>query len=165
MRNAPNKECQLSDDLKEYNECVAHIINSVQVQKMRDFKHHSVISCYEHSINVSIKSYKLCKLLGFNYKSAAIGGLLHDLFLYDWHTTKLDDGMHGFLHPKIALGNAVKLLELNKIEKDIIIKHMFPLTMVPPFYRESIVVCLVDKYCAITETLSIYFKLKNRILS
>jgi uncharacterized protein len=153
MKDTSKNSGEFNNSLKEYNECVAHIINTCPVQKMKEFRHHSVINCYEHSVNVSITSYKICRILGLNYKSAAIGGLLHDLFLYDWHTTKLEDGLHGFLHPKIALSNACELVELNNIERDIILKHMFPLTIMPPFYRESFVVCLVDKYCAITESL------------
>ena len=38
------------------------------------------------------------------------------------------------------------------MEQDIILKHMFPLTLQPPRYLESLLVCLVDKGCALYET-------------
>ena len=44
--------------------------------------------------------------------------------------------------------------ELIKIESDIISKHMFPLTFYPPKYKESVVICLVDKICSIYEVFS-----------
>ena len=36
-------------------------------------------------------------------------GLLHDLFYYDWRTTKFDEGSHAYVHPRIAAKNAEKL--------------------------------------------------------
>ena len=41
--------------------------------------------------------------------------------------------------------------DLNDMEKDIIVKHMWPLTIVPPKFKESYIVTLVDKYCATKE--------------
>ena len=43
---------------------------------------------------------------------------------------------------------------VNRIEADIISKHMFPLTFTPPKYKESVIVCLVDKFCSIYEVFS-----------
>lgn len=44
-------------------------------------------------------------------------------------------------------------VELTPIEHDIIKKHMFPLTLVPPKYLESWIVCWIDKKCSTRETL------------
>ena len=54
-------------------------------------------------------------------------------------------------HPKIALENANKLFNLNKKEQDIILKHMWPLTVVPPKCREAYVICYFDKTCTLKE--------------
>ena len=62
------------------------------------------------------------------------------------------EGYHAFVHPKIALKNAVKLYELNEKEQDIIIKHMWPVTLAMPKYKETWIITLVDKYSAIQET-------------
>lgn len=136
----------------EYRQCVEDLITSPVVLSMQDFVQHSNLSCLEHCINVSYKSYILCKYLNLNYRFAARGGLLHDLFLYDWHTSKPENGLHAFTHPAEALKNANMYFNLNDVEKDIIVKHMWPLTLKFPKYKESFVISFVDKYCAFTET-------------
>ncbi len=136
-----------------YTACVDDLIFHPLIQSMQQFRHHKNTSCLDHSLNVSYTSYKLCKALGWDYRSAARGGLLHDLFLYDWRTTTLNEGRHGFIHPKIALENASVISDINDLEKDIILKHMFPLTWQPPTFKESLLVCLIDKHCALQEGL------------
>ena len=54
-------------------------------------------------------------------------------------------------HPKIALDNSMKYFVLNEVEKDIIVKHMWPLTLIPPKYQESFVVTFTDKYVSSKE--------------
>jgi len=136
---------------KEYRNCVDDLINHEMVRKMQNFAQHGDISCLEHSIYVSYISYRVCKKLGLDYYSAARGGLLHDFFLYDWHFDKPYKGLHGFIHPQIALKNADEYFSLNNIERDIIIKHMWPMTIRLPIYKESFVVLMADKYCALRE--------------
>ena len=41
--------------------------------------------------------------------------------------------------------------EITELEKDIIVKHMFPLNIALPRYRETVVIILVDKYCGLIE--------------
>ena len=41
-------------------------------------------------------------------------------------------------------------------EKDIILKHMWPVTIKLPKYKESYIVSSVDKYCALAESLNSY---------
>lgn len=136
----------------EYRQCVENLITSPVVLSMQNFVQHSNLSCFEHCVNVSCKSYIICKYLNFNYCFAARGGLLHDLFLYDWHISKPENGLHAFTHPALALKNANMYFNLNDVEKDIIVKHMWPLTLKLPKYKESFIISFVDKYCAFTET-------------
>lgn len=141
---------------EEYIRCVCDLINHEKVQSMKNYMQHGNISCLDHSRYVSYCSFVICKRFKFNYYLAARGGLLHDFFLYDWHATKPYKGMHGFIHPHIALQNANKYFNLNEREKDIIEKHMWPLTFKLPKYKETYVVLLVDKYCAFMETVKFY---------
>jgi len=136
---------------KEYRECINDLIQTEVVCSMKSFIQHSDITCLEHCIFVSYYSYKICRFLKLDYCSTARGALLHDLFLYDWHTTKPKEGLHGFTHPYEALKNANKYFILNNLEKDIIEKHMWPLTLKLPKYKESFVVLFVDKFCAMME--------------
>ena len=41
---------------------------------------------------------------------------------------------------------------MNDTERDMIKKHMFPLNPAPPRFKETAVLCLADKYCALRET-------------
>ena len=56
------------------------------------------------------------------------------------------------MHPKIALRNATQIFNLNDIEKDVIVNHMWPVTIKIPHYKETVVVTFADKYSAIFET-------------
>ena len=56
-----------------------------------------------------------------------------------------------------------KIMELNKLQTDMILKHMWPLTLKLPRYRESYILTLVDKYCALSESFhEIAAKFKKR---
>ena len=138
-----------------YEELVGDILAHRQVLHMKNFNQHSKVTCFDHSIHVSYYSYLVCKFLKLDYKSTARGALLHDFFLYDWHITKPYKGTHAFSHSVIALENAEQHFTLNAMEKDIIQKHMWPLTIRPPRFKESLIVSLTDKYCSILETFNI----------
>lgn len=123
---------------------------------MENFIQHGNTSCFLHSVAVAFYCYALAKRFKIkcNEKSLICGALLHDYFLYDWHVKKDKPGrFHGFTHPKTAWVNAARDFGVDKIEADIIKKHMFPLTPDPPRYRESLLVCLMDKACSLREIL------------
>ena len=128
----------------------------------KEFTQHGTTSVFEHSVSVAKFSLLFAYAIERRFPSFEIdktslvrGALLHDYFLYDWHDPDPSHRLHGFTHPGTALRNAQRDYELNDIEKDIISKHMFPLTVVPPRYRESVIVCLADKWCALCETFKI----------
>ena len=54
-------------------------------------------------------------------------------------------------HPEIALKNAKEHFEIGKREEDMIVKHMWPLTIKFPKYAESYVIVIIDKYTAALE--------------
>lgn len=158
MVESIKSKLKLKTDLiieKEYEECISDLINHETTRLMKNYIQHSDVSCLDHCLYVSYLSYKVCKKLGHDYRSAARGGLLHDFFLYDWHIGKPYKGLHGFVHPNIALQNANKYFLLNDIEKDIIKRHMWPLTIGLPRYKETFVVLMIDKYCASTEIIKL----------
>lgn len=143
----------------EFYTYIKDLISNKTVQEMKNYRQHYNTSTYEHCFYVSYISYKICKTLRLDYKSAARGGMLHDLFLYDWRNSSKElnlDGLHAFVHPKIALKNAEAIFELNDKEKDIIKKHMWPVTLAVPRYAESFVITIADKYSALYESFSFY---------
>lgn len=153
LKNLRHKLETNSDYIKEYEDCVSKFLNHPDVKSMETFIQHADVSTLEHCLSVSFVSFIICKRLNLNFQAGARGGLLHDFYLYDWHDTKPNDGLHGFVHSRIALENAKKNFELNKREQDIIITHMFPLTLRFPRYAESWVVTIVDKWVSIEELL------------
>lgn len=129
---------------------------------------HGNTSVFLHSVATAYYSYSFAMFLKIPVKERELirGALLHDYFLYDWHIKEGRKPLHGFHHSNKALENAVNDIELSETEKDIIEKHMFPLTPKPPKFRESIIVCFIDKICSIYEIIIIkpYPKLQHKIL-
>ena len=136
-----------------FNECIEDLINSDIVQELGNFSQHIGTSRLQHSINVAYYSFIICRKGGLDFRSAARAGILHDLYLYDWRNPESPRGYHAALHPREALKNARKVALLNKIEEDAIVRHMWPMTIVPPKYAESHIVSFVDKYCATAEVM------------
>lgn len=112
-----------------------------------------------HCRNVAICSLEICEVLHIpcHRRELIRGALLHDYFLYDWHEADEENPhrLHGFYHPGRALKNALREYELTDREKDIIKKHMWPLTVVPPGCREAWIVTAADKWCSLLETMGI----------
>lgn len=101
-----------------------------------------------------------CFHIHVDAKSLICGAFLHDFYLYDWHKADDSHHLHGFHHPAVALQNAREYFHPNSIEEDIIVNHMWPLTLTKiPRSCEAIIVCLVDKWCSVCETL----RLKNHL--
>lgn len=117
------------------------------------FVQHGRTSVYRHSIRVAWTSLRLARFLGWRIDAAALvrAALLHDYFLYDWHIPGRGHRWHGFTHPRRALENALGEFELGKQERNAILRHMFPLTPVPPCCRIGWLVCLADKWCSLRE--------------
>ncbi len=137
---------------KEYMDIVKDIISNELVQEMKKYRQHFELSCFDHCLYVSYNLYIICKKRKWDYRSAARAGLMHDLFLYDWRKRQEGrKGLHAFTHPRTAYENAMKVTKLNDREKDIILKHMWPLTIKLPKYKESYLITYVDKVLAVTD--------------
>lgn len=137
------------------------ILTDPRALRMKEFTQHGNTSVFEHCVAVAKYSLLIASFfekvfrVKFDRKSLVRGALLHDYFLYDWHDPDPKNRIHGFTHPGTAWRNACRDFDINKLEANIIRRHMFPLTPVPPTHRESIIVCLADKWCAICETFKI----------
>ena len=126
------------------------LVASTYVQ-LKHFIQHRNSTTYTHCLLVAMCSLAITDALHFTVDRKALvrGALLHDYYLYDWHMKR--NHFHGFTHPECAYRNAQSHFGLTKIESDIIRKHMFPLTIFPPKYRESWIVSLADKIVAVRE--------------
>lgn len=140
---------------EEYLMIASDILNNEEFIKRKSYKHHGNISVYDHSLKVSQLAYKISKKFkSMDRKSIIIGGLLHDFYYKSWMDNKEKKSFfkkHGFVHAKEALENSKNIfpLYMNNIVEDIIIKHMFPLNIKPPRYKEAWLVSLVDKWVSL----------------
>lgn len=141
---------------KEYFE---EIDKNSSLSETDNYFQHGCTTRYLHSVAVAYYSYKLAMFLGMksNMSDLVRGALAHDYFLYNTKEFNPELKFHGLTHPKVALENAEKDFDLSDIEKDIIYNHMFPLTTRLPKYKETFIVTLIDKACAVYEA----FKRKN----
>ena len=132
----------------------ADILNSPGMRLQQGHLQHGRVSVYAHSVAVALLCLKLSRRLRLNVNERALvrGALLHDYFLYDWHEKDPSHRWHGFTHPAKALKNASRDFRLDRIERDMIAHHMFPLVPGLPRCRESLLLCVADKLCAIKET-------------
>lgn len=137
----------------------ADILESINFLKTREHIQHGSVTVHAHCINVAKHSLMLADKLKIRTKRRELirGALLHDYFLYDWHDKDHINPfkLHGFFHPGRALKNATRDFELTEREKDIIRKHMWPMTIIPPLCREAWIVTAADKWVSLKETLRI----------
>src|SRR5574344_525454 len=127
------------------------ILTSKNMIKEVSFPMHCGVNTFEHSIGVCYLAVYFTRKYHFknvNMRSLLRGALLHDFFLYDWHVHDKGHKFHGFIHANRAYQNAKDEFNLTSIEKDIILKHMFPLNLKLPHYKESLIVNFADKVCA-----------------
>ena len=146
---------------RNFQVLIDDILNNKEFQKLKEIRHHGQ-NRLDHSIRVAYYSYKIAKLLKLDYESVARGGLLHDFF-YDINENELVTKRMKTLveHPNYALQQAESRFELNDKEKNIIVSHMFPVSLNLPIYAESWIVDLVDDVVAMCEL----YESKKRILA
>ena len=138
----------------EFFELVGDLYDTEEVQGQKQYRQHSDVNRLDHVRSVTYLTYKISKKLRLDTRAAARGAMLHDLTFYDWHDPARWHRPHGFKHPRFALINARKLNPaITPREENTILRHMWPLTPIPPRYPEGWVVTLADKYCATQEML------------
>ncbi|MGB4090763.1 MAG: HD domain-containing protein [Ruminococcus flavefaciens] len=148
--------CSKKDlSLCSYYSCIADLIDSDEIEKLKDIRHHISTTRFQHCLNVSYYSYVVCRKFRLNARSAARAGLLHDLFYYDrkeYNSLRSKgEPRHSRMHSQVAVENARELTHISLLEKDMIEKHMWPMTRPLPKYRETYIITLIDKYCAVLE--------------
>lgn len=149
-------------DQRQFQNVLMDTIVRSRLLQSDQYIQHGNTTVLRHSVAVAWFSLYLAgKLRVPVHKEELVrGALLHDYFLYDWHEKDESHRLHGFRHPYTALRNAMEIYDLTPIEQDIIKRHMFPLTPIPPRYRESVLVCIADKICSAYETLYLCSQLK-----
>lgn len=125
---------------KEYQKIIKKIIKNRKFNKLKTESHHSSNNRFDHSCDVAYKTFLVCKKLNLDYKSATRAALMHDFFF----KSEVRGPKEIVFHPKYAYLNASKIMKLNDLEKNIILSHMFPVSINIPKYKESIIVDIID---------------------
>lgn len=132
-------------------------MKEVDVLDLKNYIQHSNFNRLEHCMGVAYISFIIAKKFNIkvNYHDLIRGALLHDFYFYDWHKKEESPRLHGYVHAKIAMINAIKeVKDLSDKEKNIIYSHMWPLNITHlPLSKEASLVCITDKYCASYEVL------------
>ncbi len=130
-------------------------VNDPRFQEMKKYIQHGKVTTYDHSMSVTEVSYRLNRRLGLGADEEVLisSAMLHDFFLYDWHTD-VSDWTHSYKHPMIASENASKYFNIGPEEQHAIQCHMFPYTFWRiPKTRVAWILTMADKYCSLKETL------------
>ena len=138
----------------------ADILQSENFMRMKEYLQHGNMTVNAHVMNVARYSIYISEKLHIRCSRRELirGALLHDYFLYDWHVPDQINPhrLHGFYHPGVALRNALQEYKLTIREQDIIRKHMWPLTVIPPGCTEAWIVTAADKWCSMMETMHMH---------
>ena len=142
------------------------VLENRDMQALRTFPQHGTVSRYEHCLAVCYIALRLadksgCAVYGCDIVPAAMDAFASMGGIPEPDSAALLENsdvvflsmrpLHGFTHAREALCNAQKQFELNEIERDVIKKHMFPLNIALPRYRETALVSAADKISAVME--------------
>ncbi|MBQ7337218.1 MAG: hypothetical protein IJW40_02060 [Clostridia bacterium] len=139
----------------EFLSIIRDILATEEFQRMKKYRHHVKGNLYDHSVKVAYLCYLHHKKHGMDVDLAEFvrGALLHDYYLYDLHGCGRHR-FHWFRHPRRALENAIRHYPgLTMIQRDMIRRHMFPVTLTPPMTREGWLLCFYDKVAAVDDRL------------
>ncbi len=130
MKNKNEIQCRVSYEYFVWT-LGKEILESSKFLREKGFLQHGRTTTYEHSVMVALVAMKIARVLRLkiDYESLVRGCLLHDYYLYDWHEPDSSHRLHGLRHGRRAVENATKDFGLNQIEYNMILSHMFPLSV------------------------------------
>ena len=134
----------------EYQSVVRDILDNEEFKKLYLEPHHG-ISRYLHVLRVSKIAFGFCKI----FKVKRIREITRSALLHDFYFDKDLEGYDAYerlsIHPYKALDNSLKYYNLSDLERDIIVKHMYPNTKERPKYFGTYLVSICDKVADIYE--------------
>ncbi len=138
-----------------FDDTVREMLHDPKVLQMQQFRHHVSSNTLSHCIYVTKVAGRIASKMHLHVheEDLARGCMLHDFYLYSVKDSGFSAYHHGTCHAGVALNNAEKEYgDLSEIEKNMIYSHMWPLNLTHlPRYKESVLICLADKYCAVRE--------------
>lgn len=141
----------MNENKKIYYDIYSEFYNVNKFRELKTIVHHGD-NRLNHINRVAKMSFFISKRLGIDYISCTRGALMHDFFTTD-DVSKNDYRYRQFLnkHPVEALNNSLKYFDVNDMEEDIILSHMYPITRKKPKFKESKIVSICDKLVSFYE--------------
>jgi len=139
---------------REFYALAKPILTDPRYKQLRSFIQHGKITTYAHCRRVAWYAFCLNRRfdLGADEENLVKAALLHDYYLYDWHSR--GDHLHGFHHPGIAAEKAAADFLLDEEVLAAIRSHMWPLNLLTiPDSKVAWLLTVSDKICSSYETL------------
>ena len=133
------------------------VLNSAEFKQAQEQVHHHHTTVGVHSLHVAETSLRLHYLLQkaglqTDEKALVIGALCHDLGMLDRDAKFANNRECCRKHPQDSAEIAEHLVgDLDPKTADIIRRHMFPATPVPPNSIEGFIVSIADKYVSVRD--------------
>ena len=143
------------DERQECLSFIKYLSRDARIVKLKKIKQHHCSNRYTHCVRVAYSCYKFAikSPIKYNMHDLILGAMLHDYFSYDWRMKdkkKHKAPLHN--HPKEALIEAKKDFEISPLVEDIILHHMWPITLFKiPRSKEAFLVSWIDKVVTISE--------------
>ena len=145
------------EEVPEFLNIAKELLGDARVWDMQKYIQHGSISCLEHSFVVSYYSFTLVRKLRMSCdeRSLVRGALLHDIFYMTGMRQRIGTDCMAFA-TLFCESQCIARFSISEREQEIIRKHMWPLTVIPPMCREAWVVNAVDTASGIVEVLAEY---------
>ncbi len=144
-------------DKNDFDKLISEYTKNTLVNSMKNYVQHSDISTYEHCVSVAEYSFIINRKLNLkaDEKVLVTSALLHDFYLYDWHIKSNNSKHHAKKHSFTAAKNAKDEFDVDYKIQRAIETHMWPINITQvPSSKEAWIICFVDKFCALKETIS-----------
>lgn len=131
---------------REFFALAHQIIRHEEFAVSRASRRHIRGNHYSHALKTAYLCYRFGRRFPVGASPAELvrGALLHDFCAREMANL--------CTHPRLALENARRLFgELTKTEQDMILRHMFPLTILPPSTRAGWLLWFCDKLAALDD--------------
>lgn len=143
--------------MDEFINIISGFLKVPKILELDNFVQHRYTTRLLHCATVSFLTYRECKMRYLNWIQATEAAFLHDFFLYDWRDLRNPEKCHAYAHPAVALENSKQLTNITSMQENIILSHMWPLTIHNPLSSEARIVAKMDKYATAMELSSILY--------
>ncbi|MDX9802250.1 MAG: hypothetical protein RBT69_13050 [Spirochaetia bacterium] len=141
---------------KDFLEISSPITENPEYQRLKGIRQNDR-SVFDHNIAVAYLACRIAKNFQMNKKAIVRGALLRNFEYYSNYCSSQIKKQFENRHRDAGEGDdslkytALLFGPVSTLERDIILKHRWPYTLIPPHYPEAIIVMIADKLISIKE--------------